>query len=38
MTAYVVMSAERLNRTAVSIFQSSVTDTYLQELRAGGEG
>lgn len=34
----VVISAERLNRTALSIFQSSVTDAYLKELREGGEG
>ena len=34
----VVISAERLNRTALSIFQSSVTNTYLKELRTGGEG
>lgn len=34
----VVISAERLNRTALSIFQSSVTDTYLKELQTGGEG
>ena len=32
----VVVSAERLNRTALSLFQSSVTETYLKELREGG--
>jgi uncharacterized protein (TIGR04255 family) len=34
----VVISAERLNRTALSLFQASVTDAYLKELRGGGEG
>lgn len=34
----VVMSAERLNRTALSLFQASVTEAYLTELREGGEG
>lgn len=33
----VVVSAERLNRTALSLFQASVTETYLKELREGGE-
>ena len=33
----VIVSAERLNRTALSLFQASVTDTYLKELREGGE-
>lgn len=33
----IVISAERLNRTALSLFQASVTDTYLKELREGGE-
>ena len=32
----VVVSAERLNRTALALFQASVTDTYLKELREGG--
>ena len=31
----VVISAERLNRTSLSLFQASVTDTYLKELREG---
>lgn len=34
----VVGSAERLNRTALSLFQASVTDTYLKELREGSKG
>lgn len=33
----VVVSAERLNRTALSLFQASVTESYLKELREGDE-
>lgn len=33
----IVTTAERLNLTALSLFQASVTDSYLNELRVGGQ-